>query len=34
VDIRVKNMPGVIDAGRDEQLERAIEEMLRQLDAE
>ncbi|KPP98334.1 MAG: Periplasmic protease [Bacteroidetes bacterium HLUCCA01] len=33
-DIRVKNMPGVIDAGRDEQLERAIEEMLRQLDAE
>jgi Tol biopolymer transport system component/C-terminal processing protease CtpA/Prc len=33
-DIRVKNMPGVIDAGRDEQLERAIDEMLGQLDGE
>lgn len=28
-DIKVKNMPGVIDNGRDEQLERAIEEMLK-----
>ncbi len=27
--IRVRNMPGVIDKGRDEQLERAVEEMLR-----
>ncbi len=27
--IKVKNMPGVIDNGRDEQLERAIEEMLK-----
>ncbi len=28
-DIKVKNMPGVIDQGRDQQLERAIEEMLK-----
>ena len=27
--IKVKNMPGVIDSGRDQQLERAIQEMLR-----
>lgn len=27
--IKIKNMPGVIDAGRDQQLERAIEEMLK-----
>lgn len=27
--IKVKNMPGVIDKGRDEQLERAIQEMLK-----
>ncbi|MGB2404849.1 MAG: hypothetical protein ACPIA1_05850, partial [Flavobacteriaceae bacterium] len=26
--IKVKNWPGVIDAGRDQQLERAIDEML------
>jgi tricorn protease len=30
-DIEVKNQPGVIDAGRDQQLERAIEEMLKDL---
>jgi C-terminal processing protease CtpA/Prc len=30
--IRVKNMPGVIDQGRDEQLERGIEELLRDLE--
>ena len=28
-DIKVKNMPGIIDQGRDEQLERAIEEMMK-----
>jgi C-terminal processing protease CtpA/Prc len=27
--IQVKNMPGVVDQGRDQQLERAIEELLR-----
>ena len=27
-DIKVKNMPGVVDQGRDEQLERAIQEMM------
>jgi len=27
--IKVKNMPGVIDKGRDQQLERAVEEMLK-----
>lgn len=27
--IRVKNMPGIIDRGRDQQLERAIEELLK-----
>jgi hypothetical protein len=26
--IKVKNWPGVIDTGRDQQLERAIDEML------
>lgn len=30
-DIIVKNMPGVIDQGRDQQLERAIEELLKQV---
>jgi tricorn protease len=29
--IQVKNEPGIIDAGRDQQLERAIEELLRQV---
>ncbi|MCH8566716.1 MAG: PDZ domain-containing protein [Balneolales bacterium] len=33
-DVQVKNMPGVIDAGRDQQLERAVEVMLEQLDEE
>ncbi len=28
-DIKVKNMPGVIDEGRDQQLERAIEELMK-----
>ncbi len=28
-DIKVKNMPGVVDQGRDQQLERAIEEMMK-----
>ena len=28
-DVLVKNMPGVIDAGRDQQLERAVEELLK-----
>jgi hypothetical protein len=32
--IRVKNMPGVIDSGRDQQLERAIEELLKEVDDE
>ncbi|MEL6558910.1 MAG: S41 family peptidase [Bacteroidota bacterium] len=31
-DIKVKNMPGIIDNGRDQQLERAIEEMLKDTD--
>ena len=31
-DILVKNMPGVIDFGTDQQLERAIQEMLQELD--
>ncbi len=31
-DILVKNMPGVIDFGRDEQLETAVNQMLRELD--
>lgn len=30
--IKVKNMPGVIDQGRDEQLERAVEEMLKDVE--
>ena len=30
-DVKVKNMPGVIDKGRDQQLERAIEELLKEL---
>ncbi|HLT06484.1 MAG TPA: S41 family peptidase [Cyclobacteriaceae bacterium] len=30
-DIEVKNMPGIIDKGRDQQLERAIEELLKQV---
>ncbi|MFT6267281.1 MAG: Tol biopolymer transport system component/C-terminal processing protease CtpA/Prc [Alphaproteobacteria bacterium] len=30
-DIEVKNQPGVIDAGRDQQLERAVKEMLKDL---
>jgi tricorn protease len=33
-DIQVKNMPGYVDRGRDQQLERAIDELLRQLDSE
>ena len=31
-DILVKNMPGVIDQGRDEQLERAIAELLKEVE--
>ncbi len=31
-DIKVKNMPGVIDNGRDQQLERAIEELLKEVE--
>ncbi len=31
-EIQVKNMPGVIDKGRDEQLERAIEELLKEVE--
>jgi hypothetical protein len=27
-DIIIKNLPGMIDAGRDQQLERAIDELL------
>ena len=30
-DVKVKNMPGVIDKGRDQQLERAIEELLKEV---
>jgi len=30
-DIEVKNMPGVIDRGRDQQLERAVEELMRDI---
>jgi tricorn protease len=30
-DIEVKNMPGVIDKGRDQQLERAIQELLKEV---
>ncbi|HSJ67145.1 MAG TPA: S41 family peptidase [Anditalea sp.] len=30
-DIEVKNMPGLIDKGRDQQLERAIEELLKDI---
>jgi uncharacterized protein (UPF0218 family) len=32
--IRVKNMPGQIDRGIDQQLERAIEELLRDVSGE
>ena len=28
-DVKVKNEPGVVDNGRDQQLEKAIEEMLK-----
>lgn len=31
-DIKVKNMPGVVDEGRDQQLERAIEELLKEVE--
>ncbi|MEP1150104.1 MAG: S41 family peptidase [Balneola sp.] len=31
-DIKVKNMPGVINTGRDQQLERAIEELLKEVE--
>jgi len=31
-DIKVKNMPGIIDNGRDQQLERAIEELLKEVE--
>ncbi|EAR01662.1 S41 family peptidase [Maribacter sp. HTCC2170] len=30
-DIKVKNMPGVVDKGRDEQLERSIEELMKEV---
>jgi Tol biopolymer transport system component/C-terminal processing protease CtpA/Prc len=30
-DVKVKNMPGVINSGRDQQLERAIEELLKEV---
>lgn len=30
-DIKVKNMPGVVDEGRDQQLERAIEELMKEV---
>lgn len=32
--IRVKNMPGVIDQGRDQQLERAVDELLKEIAGE
>ncbi len=31
-DVKVKNMPGVINTGRDQQLERAIEELMKEVD--
>ena len=31
-DVKVKNMPGVINSGRDQQLERAIEELMKEVD--
>ncbi len=31
-DIKVKNMPGVVDEGRDQQLERAIEELMKEVE--
>lgn len=31
-DIKVKNIPGVIDFGRDQQLERAIEELMKEVE--
>tara|TARA_R110000868_G_scaffold378658_3_gene644171 strand:- start:26828 stop:30055 length:3228 start_codon:yes stop_codon:yes gene_type:complete len=31
-DIKIKNMPGVVDKGRDQQLERAIEELLKEVE--
>ncbi len=31
-DIEVKNMPGVVDEGRDQQLERAIEELMKEVE--
>ncbi|MEQ9308546.1 MAG: S41 family peptidase [Balneolaceae bacterium] len=31
-DIKVKNMPGIVDEGRDQQLERAIEELLKEVE--
>jgi len=33
-DIMVKNMPGIIDFGRDQQLEVAVDQMIRELDGE
>lgn len=30
-DVQVKNMPGAIDQGKDEQLERAIQELLKEI---
>jgi tricorn protease len=30
-DVKVKNMPGVINSGRDQQLERAIEELMKEV---
>ncbi|GAB5408272.1 MAG: hypothetical protein BalsKO_06370 [Balneolaceae bacterium] len=31
-DIKVKNMPGIVDEGRDQQLERAIEELMKEVE--
>jgi hypothetical protein len=31
-DILIKNMPGVIDKGSDQQLEAAVDQMLKELD--
>jgi hypothetical protein len=33
-DILIRNEPGYVDLGRDQQLERAIEELLKVLDSE
>ncbi|MEM9261581.1 MAG: S41 family peptidase, partial [Bacteroidota bacterium] len=31
-DVKVKNMPGIVDQGRDQQLERSIEELLKEVE--